>query len=493
MVALRRRRVNQGRRFTILGEPREALLHDSGGTLQWLTRGWGGPWSGFLGQEAMTETPTDTALVARQVEELVGRLDLAVASREDVAAAARQITRLGREAVAVLARGIFRRGAGRREKVSALLACLEGEPARWAFAELERDGERRALNPTERMWLLLVLRRLQEAAYGRERSEAREEVPEHLLTDESELLLWRDELAGLSEGDQEAALAPILQDGNAAFLPLIETVTSLRNPRLDAMIAGALARFATQAALPLVRELLRRPDPTVRKRARETLLALERQGVDTRGVFVAASESDEPLATALATRPDAGGRVAILLARGRAPGRIRYAVVIVDPVEAGIFRVWGESGLTHADLQQRIREYTRQGGQEFLPIDPATAQALVAAGEDYARSRGKDLPADYAVWRRCIGRPKEPVELPLVFGPACSECGSRIRGGDISRGGMVVGRVALCAKCAGRPRICAACNRPLDRFYDDFFVREGTRAGTVEFVCSRCAQRANKK
>jgi hypothetical protein len=442
----------------------------------------------------MTKPPEEPS-IGRQVDQFVAALDLEGASNEDIAALAEQLVGMGREAVEGLARGALRPGPSRREQVAALLACLEGEGASWALATLGEVLGSRSVSPTERVWLLTILRRLEEAAASparggagsRAAGEEPGELPDGLLADETEWLLWREELETLTPAEQEMALAPILEGGDARFLPLLEMAMSLRQPSLDVAVASGLARFPTPATLPLLRELLRRADPLVRKRARETLLALERQGVETREVFVASvEESDEPVVAALATRPDRGGQMAVLIARGNAPGRVRYAVVVIDPVEGGIVRAWGESGLTEAEFREHLVGLGNQVGQDFLPLDVNTAQALVAEAEEYACRQGRELPAEYVAWRRCVGKPGAPAELPVAFAPSCSECGKRVRGGDIARGGLVVGRVALCARCAEKPRGCAVCGRALHHIFDDFFVREA--GGRVQFVCLRCAR-----
>jgi len=436
----------------------------------------------------MSKPPQPNATTA-QVDRLVEGLDLAAAN-EQVAEVAARVAGLGSVAVAALARGLFARGEGRREKVAVLLACLTGEAASWAAAELEQIVNARPLNPTERAWVVAILRRLSEEADGP--GESQRATPQDLLDDETELLLWRDELASLAPDDQENAIAPLLQDGNPDFLPLVEMAMSLASPRLDAAVASSLARFATPATLPLLRELLRRPDAAVRKLARAALVALERQGVATRDLFVAQAPRDEPVAACLATRPDGAGHIALLVARGRTPGRLRYAMAIVDPIESGIARVWGETGLTEAELRERVADYARQSRQEFLPLDLATAQAIVAAAEDYARKQGKHLPPDYVAWRRCIGSPPCDAEMPVVFGPSCSRCGTRIRNLQIVRGGCIAGRVALCANCAAKSRACAACGRHLDHYLDDYSFRTSADGSLIEFLCTACSHKAGK-
>jgi len=420
----------------------------------------------------------------RRVDELVEGLDLA----GDVAAAAEQVAALGREAVAHLARTALGRTGVRRERAAALLGCLTGQAARWACREVERQIETRPLNPTEHMWVMALLRRLDEAASGTGTAAAGPDLADPLLDDETELLLWRDEFAALGHAEQQSILAPILQDGNPAFLRLLETALGLQIAAVDGAIADGLARFATSEALPLLRELLRRPDPVVRKRARASLAALERQGVDIRGVFVAAAESVEPVRAALASVPQGDGRMAVIVARGHTASCVRFAAVVLDPVEAGIANVWGESGITEAEFRDHLADYTETTEQRLVNVDLATAQALVAAAEDYARRQGRTLSPDYLVWRRCFGRPKQPVALPIVFGPACSRCGARLRSGDLLRGGVIAGRAALCARCAAGPLACVACGRPLNRRTDDALARPSANGARVEFLCRRCGR-----
>jgi len=425
---------------------------------------------------------------AGRVDALVGGLDLDGATGDEVAAAAAELVALGREGVAHLVRGALWRGGPGREKAAALLGCLAGEAARWAAREIERQLDVRPLNPTEQVWASAVLRRLDEAASDQEPRAPQHALADDLLEDETELLLWREEFASLPHSEQQAVLAPILQDGDPALLRLLEVALSLQSPPVDGAIAAGLSRFATQEALPLLRELLRRPDAAVRKQARASLDALERQGVDARDLFVAVGESDEPVRGVFATVPEGDGRMAVLVARGSTAARIRLVAVVVDPVEAGIATVWGETGLTEADLQHRLSSYAGKLGQRLVRLDLNTAQALVAAAERYAIERGRTLPSDYLVWRRCIGRPKAPTRLPIVFGPVCSRCGARLRGGDILRGGVIAGRAALCARCGAEPVVCESCARPLDRHTDEVFAREGADGAKVEFICARCSQ-----
>ncbi|MBM4031114.1 MAG: HEAT repeat domain-containing protein [Planctomycetes bacterium] len=425
--------------------------------------------------------------VARQVDELVGGLDPS-AAKEAVAEAAGRLVALGREGVACLVRGALRRGAGRREKAAALLGCLTGEPARWALRELERLLNTRSPNPTEQVWMTVLLRRLEEATSGEGAARGGRGLADDALDDEGELLLWREEFAALSTADQQAALAPVLQDGTPALLRLLEAAMSLQLPHVDAAIAGGLARFATPEALPLLRDLMRRRDPGVRKAARASLVALQRQGVAAREVFVARAGSSEPVWAALATPPGPDGRMLVVVARGRGHGLLRFAAVAVDPVELGIATAWGEVGLTAGDFQARLGEYGRKTGQRLVRVEPNTAQALVAAAEEYALRQGRALPADYLVWRRCVGGPERAVQLPVVFGPACSECGARVRSGDFSRGGVIAGRAAVCARCVAKPLACSGCGRALNRHTEEVFARQSAEGARVEFICERCAR-----
>lgn len=440
----------------------------------------------------MTKPPNGVTDTARRASELVDGLDLDAASKAEVAAAAERLAALGREAVTGLVRDTLQRGTARRDKAAALLGCLSGTPARWALGELERLLDTRPLTATEQMWLTALFRRLEEAV-SPQGAEA-EDLPlaDGLLDDEAELLLWRDEFASLPAADQQAVLAPILQDGNPAVLRLLEVAMSLRIAHVDSAVAGGLSRFATPEALPLLRELLQRGDPAVRKQARAAVVALERRGVATRELFVATAESAEPVRVSLATLPERDGRMMVLVARGRMPGQLRFAAVVIDPVELGIATAWGESGLTEGDLQQRLTDYTRKMQQRLVRVDLGLAQALVAAAEDYAAKQGRAVPADYLVWRRYIGRPKTPVELPIVFGPSCSRCHSRLRSGDLLRGGVIAGRAALCARCFAGPLACAGCGRPLDRHADEILARESADGAKVEFICRYCVGRAGQ-
>lgn len=426
----------------------------------------------------------------RRIGELIEGLDADSATREEVARAAEELVALGKEGVARLVRSMLRRGPPHRDKAAMLLACLKGQPARWALAEIERILDTTALNATEQMWLTILFRRLADATAGEDARTTERAVVDSLLDDETELLLWRDEFASLPTDDQLAVLAPILQEGNPAVLRLLEVAMSLRIPQVDEAIAAGLARFATPDALPLLRELLRRPDPSIRKQAMATVVALERQGVATRDLFVAETESQEPVRAAFATAPRADGRMAVLIARGRTPGQLRLVGVIVDPVEAGIAAASGEAGLTEADLQGRLNEYARSMGQRLVRVDANMAQSLVAAAEEYAHRQRRPLPADYLVWRRYFGSPRVPAPLPIIFGPTCSQCGARIRSGDLARGGIIAGRAALCARCTLRHLTCSRCGRLLDRYSDTILAREGGGGQTVDFLCNTCAKNA---
>jgi len=448
----------------------------------------------------MTDERQDGKSLGRQVNRLVAGLELDTASGEEISTLAAQLCELGKEAVERLARGILRPGPWRREKVTALLACLSGQPAAWALDALGRLMASPRLSPTERVWLLATAQRLEEAARPPEDpgEQAQRPPPDAgggggaaAVDDAAELLLWRDEMAALPPPDQEAALEPLLHSGDPTFLPVLEVALSLGSPQLDAAIARGLARFATRESLPLLRELIRRPDPAVRRLALTTLAALERQGVATRDVFVAAARPDASALSAFVAEPDLAGKAAVVVAGRRGDGLIRYAVVIVDTVETGILEVWGDSAATDAELRECAADLAEGSGLELRPAPLNTAQALVAAAEEFARRQGRQLPPEYIVWRRLIGTPTEEVKLRIVFGPRCVDCGVELVGKDIERGGLVLGRMALCAKCAGEPRRCAACGRTLRPWAEQVAVQEGK--GRIEFVCLACTQRAEDK
>jgi len=442
----------------------------------------------------------DDASVERRVEELLAALD-ARATDEESAAAAGQIVQLGRAAIERLARSLLEPGPGRREKVAALLGSLAREAAAWARKELERLSQSRGLSPMERLWVATAIQGLQAAASPTPTAKRPTERPADAAggslaaavagADEHELLAWRDELMGFNLEEQQAVLASVLAERDPAILPLLEMVLSLCDPQLDAQVADGLATFATPAVLPILRDLLRRPEAETRRRARRTLAALERRGVDIRGIFASAAEEAD--ARALATQPDLSGQLVILVTRGLESHKLRYAVFGIDPIERGLGECWGESELAEREVRERIDEFAETSGLELDPIDLNLAQALVAAAEDYTRRQGRELPVEYAVWQRVIGRPSRPAALPVVFGPSCTECQKALHASDLERGGLVAGELALCSRCAARPRRCAACGRALDPMFDEFLVQPGKRKGEVGFLCSPCAQRQQKK
>ena len=85
-------------------------------------------------------------------------------------------------------------------------------------------------------------------------------------------------------------------------------------------------------------------------------------------------------------------------------------------------------------------------------------------------------------------RAASDVVLPIAFGPSCMGCGARVSHDDIERGGLVAGRVALCAACTEAPRSCAECGRELQAMFDEFVVRRGEAQDDVVFVCRACEQ-----
>ncbi len=442
----------------------------------------------------------DDSSVERRVEELLAALDARAPEKESAAAAGR-IVELGRAAVERLARSLLEPGPGRREKVAALLGSLTGEPAAWARKELEALSQSRGLTPTERVWLAAAVRGLEAAASPaivapRPKGRGPDTPPGSLAAavagaDESELLAWRDELIALDTREQQAVVASVLAERDPAILPLLEMVLSLCDPQLDAQVADGLAAHDSPAVLPLLRNLLRRPEAETRRRARKTLAALERRRVDIRGIF--APPADEGDARALATQPDRSGQLIVLAVRGREPQKLRYAVFGIDPIERGLAECWGESDLTEAGVREQIDDFAESSGLDLDPADLNMAQALVAAAEDYTRRQGRELPAEYAVWQRVLGRPSRSAVLPVVFGPSCTECGKALRASDTQRGGLVAGEVALCARCAAGYRHCAACGRGLHPMFDAFEVQPGKREGEVVFLCSPCARRQQKK
>jgi len=262
----------------------------------------------------------------------------------------------------------------------------------------------------------------------------------------------------------------------------------LEFPQVDTTIAAGLARFHTPAVLPLLRELLRRPDSAIRRRARQTLTQLGKQGLSVREVFVADAQPEGPVAAALATPLDGVGQMAILVARHKDGGLLDYAIAIVDSIGVGILRTWGETDLTRTDFEHRTRQYADQSGLDFSPIDVQMAQSIVAQAEAYAKKQGLQTPADYVAWRRTIGRPEKPLRPPFTFGPSCAACGVRVPAADVERGGIVAGDVVLCAACARQPCACVGCGTEIDHVFDEFYIRRGDGDGPVEFLCVDCAR-----
>lgn len=424
-----------------------------------------------------------------QVNALVAGLALDKASSEELASLTEQLCALGKGAVERLARGILRPGPLRREKVAALLACLGGEAAGWALRELRALLASRRLGPMERVWLSATARRLEE---GLAPQGAAGEPPEAeggtVFADPADLLEWRDEVAALDLTTQQQVLAPLLASGDPALLPFLEAAVSLGSPRLDAAVADGLRHFATAGTLPLLRELLRHADPEVRGHARATLVALARQGVVTSDVFVAATGPADPATTAYTSGHDMMGTMALLFAGHQGAGIMQYVVVVLDPIEEGVAEAWGESGLTEPELQECVARFASDNGIELEAMDLGAARALVAAAETFTRAQGRELPAEYFAWRHLIGPAEGSAELPVVFGPHCTECGSRLRTSDAARGGLAAGDVALCARCARRPRHCAACGCSLHTVFDSYVARRGKRDGDVEFLCMDCSR-----
>ena len=428
--------------------------------------------------------------VGRQVNQMVAELEIESATAAEVRAVAERVCALGLEGVAALARGILRPGPARREKVTALLGCLPGKYGLYAAERLETLMSSRRLTAMERVWLTVMARSLREGprppdAEGQSCAPDRGGPAAPEAIDPADLMLWRDDLADLPTAQRRAVLAPVLESGDPAFLPVLDVALSLGDAALDEAIAEALSRFASQGALPLLRELLQRPESTVRRRARDSLVALARQGVAGSNLFVADPDADDTVSRAFATEADASGRMVVAIASRCADGRYRYVVVVLEAIEAGIEQAWGDAGLSESEARAHLLWVAEDHGVDLHPIDVNVARALVAAGEQYARAQGHGLPAEYVVWRRRVGRPSGPVALPLVFGPCCTECGARVRHDDVARGGLVAGDVALCAECAQTPRSCARCGRPLHAVFDEFVVRRGEQ-GAVAFVCLAC-------
>lgn len=434
--------------------------------------------------------------VGRQVNSLVAELEIETASAEDVQAAADRVCALGREAVQGLAGGILRPGPARREKVAAMLGCLRGKHAMWAAEQIEALIGSRRLGPMERVWLVATARGLREtdpaAAPAERRPDAAEE-PGAEQVDADELMLWREELGELPPQQRLGLVAPLLESGEPAFLPVLDVALGLGDPALDAAIAEGLARFTTPEALPLLRDLLRRPEPVVRRRARDSLIALAEHGVAAGDIFTAAPGVDDSRSRAFATEQDTAGTVFVAVAGRGAEGLWHCVVVVLDPVETGIHEAWGEGGLTETELRARLGWLAEDHGVDLHPTDLNVARALVAAGEDYARRQGHGLPPEYVIWRRRVGRPAGRPALPVAFGPACTECGARVRQDDIERGGLVAGDLALCADCAGASRSCARCGRAIHHIFDEYVVRRGQGAGTIDFVCRACDQASRQR
>jgi len=100
------------------------------------------------------------ATVARQVDKILRDFTLEGSTDEAVGEVTGQITALGAAAVRHLARTALRPDRDRREKVAAILATLEGDAADWAREEVARLAQRPLSNPTERLWVSMMLRGL---------------------------------------------------------------------------------------------------------------------------------------------------------------------------------------------------------------------------------------------------------------------------------------------------------------------------------------------
>jgi len=432
-------------------------------------------------------TPSATQQVRRELSEL----DIDAAGAREVAAAAERIGALGKAAVAALARESLK--PGQREAASALLGCLNGEQAAWAADALDKVLNSRRLNAMEHVWLTATVVRLREAALpeGAEPAPGSRRLeggigPEPF--DPTELMLWREDLADLPSPQRRAMLAPVLQSGDASFLPVLDVALSLGDPSLDAAIAQGLSQFDASEAVALLRELLRRPDATVRRRARESLVALARRGVAACDLFVATPRPDDAMVRAFACDQDPAGILVVAMVGRNANGLYYYAAVVLDPVAAGIREAWGEADLTETRVRDHLGWLADQHGLPLHPIDLNVARALIAAGEDYARQQEVELPVEYAIWRRWIGRPAGQVALPIVFGPSCHACGAPVRADDIERGAFVAGDVALCGDCVQAPQACARCGRTLDLVFDTYTVRHDRDAGGLAFLCMPCEE-----
>lgn len=438
----------------------------------------------------------NTPSAGRQVNQLVAGLDVESASRDDVAALAETICALGHTGVEALARGILRPGPARREKVTALLACLRGEAAAWAFAQVEKLLDSRRLSSMERVWLLTTARRLHEATLPDGAAAPAHGAPpprvEPAPLDATELMLWREDLAELPPHERLSALAPVLESGEVALLPVLEVALSLGDRVLEAAVAEGLVRFPTAEALPLLRDLLRSPDVVVRRRARDSLVAFARRGIARRDLFVADPAGQEAGAFAFAGAPDVVGRVAVVVGWRRGDGLVDYVFVLVDPVGVGILDAWGDASLTERELGPRLAQLMAETGSDVDPVELDVARGLVAGGEAFARARGAELPAEYLIWRRRIGRPTGRPRLPVVFGPKCAECGTSLDIEDLEHGGILAGKLALCALCAEEPRPCAGCGQPLHAMLDEFALRPSEDSQRLVFVCTSC-QRGRRR
>ncbi|MFW6108383.1 MAG: HEAT repeat domain-containing protein, partial [bacterium] len=371
---------------------------------------------------------------------------------------------------------------------------LGDEAAGWAADEVEGLMCRRRLGPMERVWLAAIARRLREAADPRQAAPTADDgmSPDpgsDGALDTGELMLWRDDLAELPTAQRRAVLAPVLESGDPGFLPVLEVALSLGDAGLDVAVAEGLGQFATPRALPLLRELLQRPDPATRRKARESLVVLAQRGVAGPDLFVARLDGGDAATRAFATEPDRTGSVVVAVVTREDGGTYRYAVAVVDPLELGIEEVWGEAGLSEGAVREQLLWLAEDHGLDLQPMDLNAARALVAAGEEFAREQGHELPAAYVVWRRRFGRPSGQAALPVVFGPRCAECGTRLRHDDVARGGLVAGDVALCGTCAEGPRACAACGRRLHAMFDDLVVRRDPGGAALLFLCRACDER----
>ena len=101
-----------------------------------------------------------------------------------------------------------------------------------------------------------------------------------------ELDCWRKELLEMTLDSQFFCLRNLLDRHTPQVLPLLSVALDLGSKEVSLFVAEGLRSIPSQETLGLLSNLIRDKDPSVRRKARQTISCLGSQGVDISSIFL---------------------------------------------------------------------------------------------------------------------------------------------------------------------------------------------------------------